>query len=575
MHVLIKGLNFVPTPSPRINSQLDLYWPHLLRQCRKSYHNILQGNISTYTLRNQGNILSRKQASIQDVPTCPLPVEQILIRSKYLVSSLQPARYPDNMSDREREALKDLVHDGDIVIKEADKGMCITIVDKSQYIQEGYEHLDDTTTYERIDTDYTKLLTGKINSFLKDLLTAKDITEDLYLALRKNPDEVRSQMIYFLRKIHKSPHQVRPIVSGVNGPTELVSALVDSVLKPYVQLCPHVVQNTTQVINTLENLIVSKSCLLATSDVKSLYLRIPQEEATQLVLDRVYGHPYPPHFSRQSMTTLLRFILRDNIFTFNGRVYRQTCGVAMGTRCAPSLANLFMACVEEDFLRRRMDQELTVPTAWLRYLDDLLIIWEGSLSDLRSFAHQLDSFHPNIRFTTHIRQSSVEFLDIMIFKGARFAQTQVLDVAPYAKPCNTFQYLHFTSSHPRRTFRAIVRGEAIRCLRNSSSPEIYGQELQQTFSRFSRRGYPYRLLRKWTEDIIFAKRNSHLTARHRRPYAMSTYDVRFKLPFHPGLSKRQVISSLSSENLPFHFSTVEIPRRSVKKQVVRARLTDD
>ena len=38
------------------------------------------------------------------------------------------------------------------------------------------------------------------------------------------PPMVRTQEMYFLKKIHKNPPTARPIVSGCDGPTERISA---------------------------------------------------------------------------------------------------------------------------------------------------------------------------------------------------------------------------------------------------------------------------------------------------------------------------------------------------------------
>ena len=43
----------------------------------------------------------------------------------------------------------------------------------------------------------------------------------------------------------------------------------------------------------------------------------------------------------------------------------------MGTRMAPSYANLFMGNLEHDFLQT---QPLT-PLLWIRFLDDILMLW--------------------------------------------------------------------------------------------------------------------------------------------------------------------------------------------------------
>ena len=277
--------------------------------------------------------------------------------------------------------------------------------------------------------------------YLKGALDNSWISEDIYHTLRRNPDTTRQQLLYFLRKVHKVPHEIRPIVSGTCGPTENISAFVDEILGPYLNCCRHVVANTTQVINILESTPYTDDSIIATLDVRALFLQIPQEEGVRWVLDWVYGHPQPPSTPRALLEQLLTFILKDNIFTFNNGTYRQTSGIAMGTRCAPTFANLYMAVLEEGFMLRRVRKNLPIPTTWLRYIDDVLVVWEHSSESLDNFMKSIDEFHYSIRFTSTKGPDTINFLVINIYKRERFGSSNILDIAPYAKdvtPTRTF-----------------------------------------------------------------------------------------------------------------------------------------
>ena len=48
---------------------------------------------------------------------------------------------------------------------------------------------------------------------------------------------------------------------------------------------------------------------------------------------------------------MLEYLI-DNIFVeFGGRIFQQTMGIAMGTYCAPSLADLLLYSYEAEFLQ--------------------------------------------------------------------------------------------------------------------------------------------------------------------------------------------------------------------------------
>ena len=89
-----------------------------------------------------------------------------------------------------------------------------------------------------------------------------------------------------------------------------------------------------------------------------------------------------------------------NNFSFNEEHYLQIQGTAMGTRMAPSYANLFMAKLEQDLAR---------PHTWWRYIDDIFAIWQHGRESLTTFLEQINSFHPSIKFTAETSTQQVEY----------------------------------------------------------------------------------------------------------------------------------------------------------------------
>ncbi len=103
-------------------------------------------------------------------------------------------------------------------------------------------------------------------------------------------DCLRPQRLYFLRKVHKTPHKLRPIVSCYSGPTHKLSKLANRLLAEYLKYIPSLVNNSSQVINCVEELQIPaearKSITLATLDVKSLYPFIPQGLGVTMALQQ-------------------------------------------------------------------------------------------------------------------------------------------------------------------------------------------------------------------------------------------------------------------------------------------------
>ena len=84
-------------------------------------------------------------------------------------------------------------------------------------------------------------------------------------------------------------------------------------------------------------------------DVQSLFTNVPLSETIQICLDRLYrsDNITAPSLPEHVLKNLIELCVQDNTFVFNGRVYYQIDGVAMGNALGPILANIFMAHLEE------------------------------------------------------------------------------------------------------------------------------------------------------------------------------------------------------------------------------------
>ena len=188
-------------------------------------------------------------------------------------------------------------------------------------------------------------------------------------------------------------------------------------------------------------------------------------------------------------------------------MYQQIHGTAMGTKMAPSYANLFMQDLEESFLRPRPDQ----PALWKRYIDDILILWPHSKETLYTLLQDLNQFHPTIKFTHELSDQSINFLDLTIYKGPRFQEKGLFDIKTYFKPTNSFQYLHYSTCHPKSTLKGIIKGETVRFLRSTSDQTTYQKTLTDLKHHLLLRGYPKQTITQTFTSTPFSSRENYLT----------------------------------------------------------------
>uniref|UniRef100_A0A3B3BT94 Uncharacterized protein n=1 Tax=Oryzias melastigma TaxID=30732 RepID=A0A3B3BT94_ORYME len=109
---------------------------------------------------------------------------------------------PDNLSTDERRALRQLSNNPNIIIKPADKGSKIVIMDRQQYLTEAYRQLNNDKYYKLITEPLQPTTQKTIRTFIETLYSKKYISakqrDFLY-----GPELPRPRQFYLLPKIHK------------------------------------------------------------------------------------------------------------------------------------------------------------------------------------------------------------------------------------------------------------------------------------------------------------------------------------------------------------------------------------
>ena len=88
--------------------------------------------------------------------------------------------------------------------------------------------------------------------------------------------------------------------------------------------------------------------LIFTMDITSLYTVIPNDEGLR-ALKHFFDQRTVKEPSSETLLRLAELVLTLNCFSFGGNYYKQTNGVAMGTKVGPSYANLFVGFIEHQF----------------------------------------------------------------------------------------------------------------------------------------------------------------------------------------------------------------------------------
>ena len=103
-------------------------------------------------------------------------------------------------------------------------------------------------------------------------------------------------------------------------------------------------------------------------DVKPLFTIIPLEETIKIVAQYIFSHPdrILVPMTKLIFIRLLR-LATQGMFLYRDVLYQQTDGVTMGNCLGPTLANFFLAHLEETVIFKKTED--FYPKFYRRYVD--------------------------------------------------------------------------------------------------------------------------------------------------------------------------------------------------------------
>ena len=125
--------------------------------------------------------------------------------------------------------------------------------------------------------------------------------------------------------------------------------------------------------------------------------------------DDWFTETHSMQLQKHQLTELLEIATSNQLFQFNGELFEQTDGVAMGSPLDLLLANVFMCHIEN-----QLEQKNMIPSFYRRYVDDTLVKMpnEESATD---FLQVPNSVHPSLFFTMELEnEGSIPFLGTVI-----------------------------------------------------------------------------------------------------------------------------------------------------------------
>jgi hypothetical protein len=469
---------------------------------------------------------SNKQA-----PALPHYIELGLIKGRVFASEAirkipdaETLRHPHRTLQPDVGLIRKFLLDNEYVITGTDKNLGTAVSQRSWIVEKSRDILADVNNYRQLEHDeLIAILDSKCTEMTAIGVLAKkhiDYKEGTVSDFLRSKVTLRGEShhipkFYGIPKIHKQPVKMRPIIPCHSAIQNPAAKYVSKKLKPLIKAAATVIHGTKDLAQKLSSLSVDKSrrWYIVTGDVVAFYPNIPLQHCLDIVFDQYmeYYWNIPNHddYDNLMQQRIFKRALQVGntrlVTQFEGVVYEQLAGLAMGVADSPDLANLYGYEFE-----KRADV-LSHPNIFYygRYIDDCLaIVYAESEDDATKLLSNLIRYD-NCTITWDSSASHQPFLDMMLYKDA----DNTLQHMPYRKNGNHQERIPWISAHPYDVKRGTFYGEMSRLATLSSKLEHYLEAMRGLVSLYIRRGYPASEVHKWLYSNLSKRWNERLAVR--------------------------------------------------------------
>ena len=191
----------------------------------------------------------------------------------------------------------------------------------------------------------------------------------------------------------------------------------------------------------------------------------------------------------QNLNSYYVWATKESYFIFNGLLYKQSDGVAMGLPLRTSLANEFLSYYEKNWLNNCPEGCKSV--FYGRYVDDIFILFK--LNDhFKYFQDFVNSCHIKVSFSMEReKENKLSFRDVEIIREQGKFTTTI-----HRKPTFSGVYRNFESFLPSVYKFAMVYTLVYRCFRICANWTQFHTELIFLKGIFHKNGYPNNFIDK-------------------------------------------------------------------------------
>ena len=486
--VLGFGLKFIPVPKKSIKQ--DDVDEAIKRFNRDFYLKVFFADSDDDDDDDEDPIEKLRVNSVWKPDQPPHKITQRIGEFEHAIDrNFRPQRGKSNLTKFQANILQDIRSNQDIIIAHADKNLGPVGIDTEQYIRWALdEHLSDATTYVKIsEADAIKASNDLFTEIYQWTRTAgMSLSQDARTYIRYWIQKNRFDpfgYFYLTIKIHKNPVSTRPVCSDCASLVHPLGKWLDYALQPVVADQPFYFKDSFSLKQELDKIVLPPNASIITFDAVSMYTNIDINDSIERIstfLANIWDKR-----ACKTIKSAMEIVMKNNRMRFGDLIYHQIRGVAMGMSPAPTIANLYVAIYELEFIIPLLEKYLMF---YKRFIDDGFAVWLHDL-DPTIDAENWNNFKAlinamGLNWTFKSPRKKLIFMDMTIqIEGGKIITTI------YAKPLALYQYIPPNSCHPPGVLTGLIFGQILRIYQLCSRSKDIDKELSLFHKRLLNRGY--------------------------------------------------------------------------------------
>lgn len=130
-------------------------------------------------------------------------------------------------------------------------------------------------------------------------------------------------------------------------------------------------------------------------------------------------------------------------------------------------------------------------------MDDLFLLWKGSVEQLTEFVMFINNSTDFLKFTVNYSHVGVNFLDVYVEKDT----VGKLSTKMYRKECHANKLLRKDSMHPKYIFRNVAQNQFLRLSRLNVKKEDFEKQTEMVRLELLDRGYDEGMVKKNVVEV--------------------------------------------------------------------------